>query len=44
MDKALIEALIQGKEPPVSGGDYLHTVEILEAAYRSKREGRKIVL
>ncbi len=44
MDKALIEAIIQGKKPPVSGEDYLHTVEVLEAAYRSKREGRKIVL
>lgn len=44
MDKALIDALINGIKPPVSGDDYVHVVEILEAAYRSKKEGRKVIL
>ena len=44
MNRALVRALLAGEKPPVSGDEYLHVVEILEAAYRSKKEGRKIVL
>ena len=44
MNEALIDALLNGGPPPVSGEDYLHVVEVLEAAYRSRDEGRKIVL
>lgn len=40
----LIESAAEGKEPPITGADGRHTVEIIEAGYRSSESGQPVDL
>ena len=42
--KAYVEALQQGKPPPVSGDDGLAAMRLEAAIVRSNREGRSVTL
>jgi myo-inositol 2-dehydrogenase/D-chiro-inositol 1-dehydrogenase len=42
MTRAFVRAVETGRPPPVSGEDNMRVIEVVEAAYRSSREGRRV--
>ena len=41
-DKAFIDAIIEGKEPPVTALDGYKSIELVEAAYEAIKTGNRI--
>jgi predicted dehydrogenase len=42
MTRAFVRACETGTPPPITGEDNLRVIEVVEAAYRSSREGRRV--
>ena len=44
MTRAFVEAVQAGAPPPITGEDNMRVIEVVEAAYRSSREGRRVAI
>ncbi|MBI2940149.1 MAG: Gfo/Idh/MocA family oxidoreductase [Chloroflexi bacterium] len=44
MTRAFVQSVASGAPPPITGEDNMRVIEVVEAAYRSAREGRGIVI